>query len=174
MAKTTLTEAPAAIQSLGPATSWTPDTDTSSTTDPLDADSDNGGVADGDEDLDGDGAVDPGETDPLDPADDLGVPDPDSDGDGVPDDDDNCPTDPNPGQEDTDGDGLGDACDEDEPTTDRVELLEAEVLDLQNQLTAIQDLLEDLLADHAGHTHPYLTGKGAGHNNSVKDTGIAH
>ena len=35
------------------------------TTDPLDADTDGGGAADGAEDLDHDGAVDPGETNPL-------------------------------------------------------------------------------------------------------------
>lgn len=41
------------------------------TTDPDDADTDGGGLADGREDLDGNGRTDAGETDPLDPTDDL-------------------------------------------------------------------------------------------------------
>ena len=42
-------------------------------TDPLSADTDHGGVKDGDEDTNHNGIVDSGETDPNDPADDLGV-----------------------------------------------------------------------------------------------------
>ena len=50
------------------------DADPSTTTDPLDVDSDNDGRADGEEDRNGDGRVDPTETDPRDP---------DSDNDGL-------------------------------------------------------------------------------------------
>ncbi|UQA54924.1 MopE-related protein [Polyangium aurulentum] len=53
----------------------TPDADSGVTvTDPLDVDTDDGSVSDGDEDTDKDGAVDPGERDPLDPSDDLTTP----------------------------------------------------------------------------------------------------
>ncbi|WP_434044989.1 MULTISPECIES: DUF3344 domain-containing protein [Sorangium] len=89
-------------------------------TDPLDADSDDGGVPDGHEDFDLDGVIDEGETDPNDGADD--VPPVDTDGDGLSDDleetigsdpldadsDDDGALDgqePNPA-DDTDGDGL--------------------------------------------------------------------
>lgn len=44
---------------------FVPDSDPLTTTDPLDIDSDEDGLADGDEDLDGDGAVSAGETDAL-------------------------------------------------------------------------------------------------------------
>ncbi|WP_438017691.1 DUF3344 domain-containing protein [Sorangium sp. So ce315] len=47
-----------------------PDADPTTTTNPLDADTDNGGVSDGDEDKNHNGAIDEGETDPNDPADD--------------------------------------------------------------------------------------------------------
>ncbi|MDI1481161.1 MopE-related protein [Polyangium sp. y55x31] len=54
-----------------------PDGDKGGTkTDPLDADTDDGGVSDGLEDKDKDGVVDAGETNPLDPADDKVVPNP--------------------------------------------------------------------------------------------------
>jgi hypothetical protein len=49
------------------------DADPSTTTDPSKADTDLGGVPDGVEDFDHDGAVDPGEGDPLDPADDASL-----------------------------------------------------------------------------------------------------
>lgn len=87
------------------------DADPDSTTDPLDNDSDDGGMTDGAEDVTGDGAVGPWETDPSDPSDDLdsdvdGIPDAvegtvDSDGDGTPDFLD----------ADSDGDGLVDRLD---------------------------------------------------------------
>ncbi|WP_437927817.1 DUF3344 domain-containing protein [Sorangium sp. So ce291] len=89
-------------------------------TNPLDADTDDGGVSDGQEDFDLDGVVDEGETDPNDGDDD--VPPTDTDGDGLSDDFEETigsdPTDadtdddgaldgqePNPA-DDTDGDGL--------------------------------------------------------------------
>jgi len=80
-----------------------PDADPTTKTNPLDPDTDKGGVRDGDEDTNHNGRVDAGETNPLDPSDDLV----DSDGDGIPDriERDNG-TDPN--NPDTDGDGLSD------------------------------------------------------------------
>ncbi len=45
---------------------FVPDADAGTTTDPLDPDSDDDGFDDGDEDTNGNGAVDPGESDPLD------------------------------------------------------------------------------------------------------------
>ncbi len=98
-----------------------PDADPATHTDPLDPDTDHGGVPDGAEDTDKDGAVDPGERNPLDPADDVVRPldsdddgltdveegligtdphDADSDDDGIIDGDEPNYTD------DTDGDGL--------------------------------------------------------------------
>ncbi|WP_170229808.1 MopE-related protein [Polyangium fumosum] len=54
-----------------------PDGDKGATkTDPLDADTDDGGVSDGLEDKDKDGVVDAGETNPLDPSDDIVEPKP--------------------------------------------------------------------------------------------------
>ena len=50
---------------------FTPDADPSTVTDPLNPDTDGGTLVDGAEDLDGNGAVSYGETDPLDSADDL-------------------------------------------------------------------------------------------------------
>ncbi|MBI4953951.1 MAG: DUF11 domain-containing protein [Myxococcales bacterium] len=101
--------------------------DGATTTDPLDADTDDGGVSDGNEDTNLDGAIDAGELDPNDPSDD--VPPVDTDGDGLSDDYEGTigtdPTDadsdddglldggePNPNQ-DTDGDGLINALDPD-------------------------------------------------------------
>ncbi|MEQ8273996.1 MAG: DUF4215 domain-containing protein [Deltaproteobacteria bacterium] len=87
----------------GTAPTFVPDVDPTTQTDPANADTDGGGVPDGVEDADGNGRIDPGETDPNDPTDD-GF---DSDGDGVP----NgvelvIGTDPQ--DADTDGDGLSD------------------------------------------------------------------
>jgi outer membrane protein OmpA-like peptidoglycan-associated protein len=50
------------------------------TTDPLDPDTDAGGVPDGTEDINHNGQIDAGETDPNDPADDVASPDSDKDG----------------------------------------------------------------------------------------------
>lgn len=102
---------------------YTPDADPSTTTNPLASDTDGGGLADHDEDLDGDGMVDDWETDPNNAADDA-----DLDGDGIPDaveaecdgagDGTDADADGHPDAEegvvDTDGDGLADFCDDDD------------------------------------------------------------
>jgi len=100
---------------------WVADSDPSTTTDPNNPDSDGDGLSDGTEDSNGDGAVDPWETDPgVDDATDSdgdGIPDvlelecdgvvsDDSDGDGIPD--------AIEGLVDTDGDGDPDFCDPDD------------------------------------------------------------
>ncbi len=59
---------------------FVPDADPSTTTFPLVADTDHGGVPDGAEDPNHDGAIDAGELDPNDPADDVAPPDDDNDG----------------------------------------------------------------------------------------------
>ena len=111
---------------------FVPDADPQTTTDPLNDDSDGGGVKDGEEDANGNGAVDPGETDPSVTPDDTdadldGISDedeaalgtepgnPDSDGDGIHDGDEVAGTGPladfgptDPTVADTDGDGLDD------------------------------------------------------------------
>ena len=55
----------------GTGVGFVPDDDPSTTTDPTDADTDDGGVPDGTEDDNRDGRFDPGELDPLDPSDDV-------------------------------------------------------------------------------------------------------
>ncbi len=109
------------------------------TTDPLDADTDDGGISDGSEDTNLNGAIDPGEGDPNDPADDSTIVD--TDGDGLSDaleielgtdpndadsDDDGVldGLEPNPAS-DTDGDGLINALDpdsDDDGLTDGLEM----------------------------------------------------
>ncbi|MDI1430529.1 MopE-related protein [Polyangium sorediatum] len=74
------------------------------TTSPVNADTDGGGVSDGDEDTDKDGVVDPNERDPNDPQDDNVVPPTDSDNDGLTDDEEaELGTDPNDADSDDDG-----------------------------------------------------------------------
>ncbi len=68
------------------------------------ADTDQDGLADGEEDINNNGTVDPGETNPCDA---------DTDDDGVNDDTDNCPCTANPDQDDMDNDDIGDLCDDD-------------------------------------------------------------
>ncbi|HLU65877.1 MAG TPA: OmpA family protein, partial [Kofleriaceae bacterium] len=100
------------------------DADPTTTSDPLAADTDGGGVPDGVEDTDADGARGPAETDPTDPSDDYL----DSDGDGLPDtveraiDSDEDGT-PDYLDDDSDGDGLSDADEagDDDPTTPPVD-----------------------------------------------------
>ncbi len=59
--------------------SFVPDADPSSTTNPVNANSDTGSQPDGQEDIDKNGRVDMGETDPRNPADDRALPDADGD-----------------------------------------------------------------------------------------------
>ena len=107
---------------------FVPDADGgATTTNPLEADTDMGGVSDGAEDTNLNGAIEPGELDPNDPSDDAGAID--TDGDGLTDDleiflgtdpmdadsDDDGVVDgqePNP-SDDTDGDGIINALDPD-------------------------------------------------------------
>ncbi len=81
-----------------------PDSDPGSTTSPWLADTDGGGLDDGDEDWDGDGRKDFWETDPNDPSDDA-----DTDGDGIPDLFDGQDAKGDVDDEDSDGDGIPDA-----------------------------------------------------------------
>lgn len=96
----------------GPGTDGTdnciPDGDNgATTTDPIDSDTDNGGVVDGAEDSDHDGVIDGGETDPNDPSDDD--PNVDTDGDGLTDGEEGMlGTDPLDADSDNDGVGDGD------------------------------------------------------------------
>lgn len=113
----------------------------------------------------------------------------DADGDGIADAQDNCPAVANADQADSDGDGVGDVCD----TTPvdlsavaarlasaeaRIAVLESASAGLQSRngaLAARQAELETLVrewsAQFSGHTHTYLTGEGAGHNNVTVRTG---
>lgn len=83
-------------------------------TDPLDPDTDDDGLLDGEDpfplDYDNDGVPDNKDNCPYTP----NKKQTDTDKDGVGDACDNCPNTSNPGQEDADGDGLGDVCDPDD------------------------------------------------------------
>ncbi|UQA57846.1 thrombospondin type 3 repeat-containing protein [Polyangium aurulentum] len=94
-----------------------PDADPTTTTEPLNPDTDGGGEADGNEDGNHDGALNAGERDPNFATDDILPPEPpaDRDNDGIEDEADPCPDVPDPDltPADTDHDALGDACDGD-------------------------------------------------------------
>ncbi|MBI4093058.1 MAG: HYR domain-containing protein, partial [Candidatus Kerfeldbacteria bacterium] len=83
-------------------TKFIPDSDPTTVTSATNADSDEDGVPDGGEDTNGNGAVDSGESSPLQS---------DFDADGFQDSLDNCHAVSNANQTDTDRDGLGDVCD---------------------------------------------------------------
>ena len=92
---------------------FVPDTDPTTTTNPKDPDTDHGGVPDGDEDLNGNGFIDPGEINPNDPSDDCQFLDNDGDGLTNAEEDVNCdgvvdPGETDPNNPDTDDDGLND------------------------------------------------------------------
>ncbi len=92
-----------------------PDADQgTTTTSPVDADTDMGGIRDGAEDTNANGAVDAGELDPNDASDDADAVD--SDGDGLPDDYEST-IGSDPDSADSDGDGLPDGL-EQNPTDD--------------------------------------------------------
>jgi uncharacterized repeat protein (TIGR01451 family)/MYXO-CTERM domain-containing protein len=82
-------DGPGPLQGTDPAV-FLPDSDPTTTTDPLEPDTDGDGLLDGEEDADRNGRVDAGETDPNDP---------DTDGDGFWDGLDTCPLDFNPLQD---------------------------------------------------------------------------
>ncbi|MCO4773846.1 MAG: DUF11 domain-containing protein, partial [Deltaproteobacteria bacterium] len=89
---------------------FVPDADPVSTTDPTNPDTDGGSVWDGAEDVNGNGQIDVGETDPNNPLDDV-----DTDGDGLNDATEDAngngvvdPGETDPNSPDTDGDGLND------------------------------------------------------------------
>ena len=91
-------------------TNFVPDADPTTTTDPTDTDTDDGSVWDGAEDVNFNGQIDAGETDPNNPLDDV-----DSDGDGLNDATEDAngngtvdPGETDPHNPDTDGDGLND------------------------------------------------------------------
>ena len=83
---------------------FVPDADPTTTTDPFKADTDGGGVNDGDEDSNHNGRVDANERDPLDGSDDVRT---DTDGDGIADAVEEA-TGTDPDNADSDGDGIAD------------------------------------------------------------------
>ena len=51
--------------------------------------------------------------------------------------------------------------------------LQERVYDLETEIEALTSQLEGLAEDFANHSHPYLTGRGEGHNNTEASTGPA-
>ncbi|AUX19704.1 uncharacterized protein SOCEGT47_001560 [Sorangium cellulosum] len=131
-------------------------------TDPLDADSDDGGVPDGQEDVDLDGAIDDGETDPNN-GDDDGTP-ADTDGDGLSDGlEETLGSDPN--DADTDDDGVIDG-QEPNPADDTDGDGLINVLDVDSDNDGLFDGTElGLPCDHAA------TNAAAGHCRADADEG---
>lgn len=81
-----------------------PDADPATTTSPIDRDTDDGSVPDGQEDRNQNGRIDAAETDPNNPADDVGSSGTDTDNDGLPDPvEDGLGTNPNDADSDDDG-----------------------------------------------------------------------
>ena len=77
---------------------------------------------------------------------------------------------------DTLGNGLGDACDL-ELVIQRTTQLEADIQDLQTQVTNQQNQITDLTirldttqSEIDGHQHGYMTGSGPGHNTELVST----
>lgn len=132
-----------------------PDLDPDTRTNAKNPDTDGGGKSDGLEDANGNGRIDPGETDPLNPADDVIAPSSDNDSDGVS----NTletyfGTDPN--NPDSDGDGINDFIELGgvlvisspspvAPDTDGDGIIDA--LDLDSDNDGIPDRYEDLNGD---------------------------
>ena len=87
----------------------------------------------------------------------------DFDGDGIFDGQDNCLDTPNPSQDDMDADNSGDAC-------DNCPVANPDQRD--DDGNGIGDVC-DQLVEFLEHTHTYLTGPGAGHNNTEAETGPA-
>jgi Bacterial TSP3 repeat len=114
-------------------------------TDPLQADTDHDSCADGAEDLNQNGKLDPGETNPNDPADCGPGNNPDTDGDGIPnsieDANHNGKVDPgetDPANPDTDGDGLRDGV-EDANRNGRVDASETNPLKKDSDCDGLAD-----------------------------------
>ncbi|HYO58325.1 Ig-like domain-containing protein [Archangium sp.] len=125
-----------------------PDADPTTTTDPLDVDTDDGGVSDGAEDLNHNGRIDSGETDPNNKADDKPVTD--TDGDGIPDAIETA-TGTDPTKADTDGDGIPDGI-EDKDHDGVVDPGETDPRKTDTDGDGIPDGIED--KDHDGVVDP--------------------
>ncbi len=115
---------------------------------PNNPDFDNDGLLDGLEDLNQNGVVDPGETDPADP---------DTDNDLSTDGVDNCPVDSNPNQADFDNDGLGDTCDPDIDNDGLLNANDPNPMDPDSDNDGLDDGIEDANQNgvvDAGETDP--------------------
>lgn len=106
------------------------DQDPSTVTDPTDSDSDDGGLSDGAEDLNGDGAIGPFESNPADDSDDA-----DNDGDGIPD--------IVEGRGDSDEDGRPDFLDEDSDNDGLLDAVETAADPDGDGIPAFRDLDSD-------------------------------